>query len=173
LEFKEKTPKDSEVVMTELVLPHHTNDLGTVFGGMVMSWVDIAAAICATRHCHKQVVTASIDAMEFLAPVRLGWIITLRASVNYVWKTSCEVGVRVTAENPRSGENFHTASAYATMVALDGNGRPTRMLPIHPQTLDEKRRYDEAKARRTARLELKKQNAERERREQQQDAEKS
>lgn len=151
--------------MTELILPQHTNDMGTVFGGVVMSWVDIAAAICAQRHCQKQVVTASVDAMEFLAPVRLGWILTLRSSINYVWKTSCEVGVRVTAENPRSGEHFHTASAYVTMVAFDGNGRPTRMPQVNPETDAQKRRYEEARARRASRLELKKQNAERERRE--------
>lgn len=151
--------------MTELILPHHTNNLGTIFGGTVMSWVDIAAAICAQRHCNKQVVTASVDAMEFLAPVRLGWILTLKASINYVWKTSCEVGIRVSAENPHSGELFHTASAYVTMVCLDSNGRPTRMPPIIPETDDQRRRYEEAKARRTARLELKKANAERERRE--------
>jgi len=166
LETQGKGPKESTVVMTELILPHHTNDLGTIFGGTVMSWVDIAAAICAQRHCNKQVVTASVDAMEFLAPVRLGWILTLKASINFVWKTSCEVGVRVSAENPRSGEHFHTASAYVTMVALDGNGRPTRMPAIIPENDEQRRRYEEAKARRAARLELKKANAERERQEQ-------
>ncbi len=153
--------RESEVIMTELVLPHHTNTIGTVFGGMVMSWVDIAAAICAERHSHKQVVTASVDAMEFLAPVKLGWIITLKASVNYVWSTSCEIGVKVTAENSRTGESFHTASAYVTMVALDSNGRPTTMPPILPETDVQKRRYAEAQARRKFRLELKRQNAER------------
>lgn len=157
----EKTPSDSEVIMTELILPQHTNDFGTVFGGMVMSWVDIAAAICAQRHCNKQVVTASVDALNFLAPVRLGWILTLKASVNFVCKTSCEVGVRIQAENPRSGELFHTASAYVTMVALDGNARPTSMPAIHPQTEVEKRRFEEAKARRDSRLELKRANSER------------
>ena len=158
-----RSPIESEVIMTEMVLPQQTNAIGTVFGGVVMSWVDIAAAICAERHCSKQVVTASVDAMEFLAPVKLGWIITLKSRVNYVWRTSCEVGVRVTAENPRSAEHFHTASAYCTMVALDGNGRPTAMPPILPETSDQKRRYEEAKARRIARLDLKRQNRERER----------
>ncbi|MCX6128918.1 MAG: acyl-CoA thioesterase [Proteobacteria bacterium] len=146
---------ESEVVMTEMVLPQHTNAIGTVFGGVVMSWVDIAAAICAERHCHRQVVTASVDALEFLAPVKLGWIVTLKSSINYVWKTSCEVGVKVIAENPRSGESFHTASAYVTMVALDSNSRPTSMPPILPETEVQRRRYEEAKARRISRLELK------------------
>jgi acyl-CoA hydrolase len=151
--------------MTELILPEHTNQFATVFGGMVMSWVDIAAAICAQRHCNKEVVTASVDAMEFLAPVRLGWILTLRASVNYVAKSSCEVGVKVTAENPRTGEHFHTASAYVTLVALDSNGRPTKMPSLLPETDADRRRFEEAKARRASRLELKKRNAERELRE--------
>lgn len=161
-DMSKKSPRESEVIMTELVLPQHTNDMSTVFGGMVMSWVDIAAAICAQRHSQKQVVTASVDAMEFLAPVKLGWILTLKASVNFVAQSSCEVGVKVTAENPKSGELFHTASAYVTLVALDGNGRPTKMPVLKPETPDEKRRFEEAKERRAARLALKRRNAERE-----------
>jgi acyl-CoA hydrolase len=156
-----RSPRESEAIMTEMILPQHTNAIGTVFGGVVMSWVDIAAAICAERHCHRQVVTASVDALSFLAPIKLGWIVTLKSSINYVWKTSCEVGVKVTAENPRTGESFHTATAYVTMVALDSNGRPTHMPPIVPETDEQKRRYEEAKARRISRLELKKQNEER------------
>jgi acyl-CoA hydrolase len=162
MNIKTKSPRDSEVIMTELVLPQHTNDMSTVFGGMVMSWVDIAAAICAQRHSQKQVVTASVDAMEFLAPVKLGWILTLKASVNFVAQSSCEVGVKVTAENPKSGELFHTASAYVTLVALDGNGRPTKMPGLNPETPDEKRRFEQAQERRAARLALKRRNAERE-----------
>ena len=153
--FSPKSPVESEVNMTELVLPQHTNELGTVFGGMVMSWVDIAAAICAQRHAGKQVVTASVDAMQFKAPVRLGWILMLKASVNNVWKTSCEVGVRVMAENPKSGEIFHTATAYVTMVALDGMGRPTTMPPLKVESEEQKRRFDDAEARKKARLALK------------------
>lgn len=157
----EKASNLSEAIMTEMVLPQHTNAIGTVFGGVIMSWVDIAAAICAERHANKQVVTASVDAMEFLAPIKLGWIVTLKASVNYVWTTSCEVGVKVTAENPRTGEYFHTASAYVTMVALDSHSRPTSIAQVVPSSPDQKRRYEEAKFRRISRLELKKQNAER------------
>lgn len=160
-ELQGRSPRESETIMTELILPQHTNSLGTVFGGVVMSWVDIAAAICAERHARRQVVTASVDALEFLAPVRLGWIMSLKASVNYVWKTSCEVGVKVMAENLRTGESFHTATAYVTMVALDSNGRPTPMPPVIPETPTQRRRYEEAKFRRTTRLEMKKQNAER------------
>lgn len=151
-----KKPEDSMVTMTELILPQHTNELSTVFGGVVMSWVDIAAAICAQRHAGRQVVTASVDAMEFRAPVRLGWILKLLASVNYVWKTSCEIGVKVVAENPKTGEVFHTASAYVTMVALDSMGRPTAMPGIEPQTDHQVRRFKQAQDRKLARLELKK-----------------
>jgi acyl-CoA hydrolase len=155
------TARESDSIMTEMVLPQHTNAIGTVFGGVVMSWVDIAAAICAERHCHRQVVTASVDTLSFLAPIKLGWIVTLKSAINYVWSTSCEVGVKVIAENPRTGEFFHTASAYVTMVALDSNGRPTTMPPILPESDDQLRRYEEAKHRKISRLELKKQNAER------------
>jgi acyl-CoA hydrolase len=157
----EKSSQVSEAIMTEMVLPQHTNAIGTVFGGVVMSWVDIAAAICAERHANKQVVTASVDALEFLAPIKLGWIVTLKAAVNYVWTTSCEVGVKVTAENPRTGEFFHTATAYVTMVALDSHGRPTGIPPVVPHNDEQRRRFDEAKFRRISRLELKSQNAER------------
>ncbi len=157
----DKSSESSEAIMTEMVLPQHTNALGTVFGGVVMSWVDIVAAICAERHSNKQVVTASVDAMEFLAPIKLGWIVTLKASVNYVWTTSMEIGVKVTAENPRTGEFFHTASAYVTMVALDSHGRPTAIPKVLPVGSEQQRRFDEAKFRRISRLELKKQNAER------------
>jgi acyl-CoA hydrolase len=148
--------QESQVTMTEIVLPHHTNAIGSVFGGTVMSWVDTAAAACALRHCKKQVVTASIDAMHFLAPIRLGWIAMVEASVNYTSKTSCEVGVKVTAENPLTGEHFHTASAYATMVALDSHGKPTHIPELKPVSEDEKRRWQAAIHRRESRLKLKK-----------------
>lgn len=149
-----KLPSDSWVEMTELVLPQHTNALGTVFGGVVMSWVDIAAATCAMRHAAKTVVTASIDAMHFISPIRLGWIVTLKSSVNFTSTTSCEIGVRVTAENPMTREKFHTASAYLTFVALDSFGRATPIPQINPTTNEEIERADAAKARRKSRLEL-------------------
>jgi acyl-CoA hydrolase len=124
-----------------------------------MSWVDIAAAICSRRHTQRNVVTASVDALSFLAPIRLGWIVTLQASVNYVWSSSCESGVKVTAENPSTGETFHTASAYVTMVALDSNGRPCKIYSLQPEGEDEQRRFEEAQQRRAARLKLKKEIA--------------
>jgi acyl-CoA hydrolase len=150
-----KAVRQSQVTMTEMVLPQHTNALGSVFGGTIMSWVDIAAATCAMRHCARQVVTASVDALHFLAPVRLGWIVTIQSSVNYVGGTSCEIGVIVRSENAITGETFHTASAYLTFVALDSHNRPTAIPPLLLETEDERRRHGAAQIRRANRLKLK------------------
>ena len=150
-----KASRLSHVEMTELVLPQHTNAIGTVFGGTVMSWVDIAAASCAIRHCRTQVVTASIDAMHFLAPIRLGWIVTISAAVNATAKTSCEVGVKVMAENPFTGERFHTASAYLTMVAVDKEMKPIPVPAVIMESEEELHRQHAAGERRKARLTLK------------------
>jgi acyl-CoA hydrolase len=128
-----------------------------------MSWVDIAGAICAQRHSQKQVVTAHVDELTFVAPVYKGWVVNLKASVNYTGRTSMEVGVRVDAENPTTNEKFHTASAYLTFVGLNAHGDPTPIPPILPETEDEVRRNRAARARRDHRLQireqLKKQNA--------------
>ena len=150
-----KPVKQSQVTMTEMVLPQHTNAIGSVFGGTVMSWVDIAAATCALRHCGRQVVTASVDALHFLAPVRLGWIVTIQASVNFVGGTSCEIGVKINSENPITGESYHTASAYLTFVALDSHGRPTAVPGLILETNEEKHRHAAAEIRRANRLKLK------------------
>lgn len=144
----------SQVIMTELVLPQHTNSLGSIFGGMVMSWIDICAAIAAQRHSRNQVVTASVDALQFVAPVYKGWTVNLKASVNYAGRTSMEVGVRVDAENPITGETFHTASAYLTFVALDANRNPCLVPPVKPETPEQERRYKDAQLRRQHRLQL-------------------
>ncbi len=151
-----KPVSDSQVRMTEMVLPSHINALGSIFGGVIMSWIDICGAICAQRHSHKTVVTASIDDLHFVAPVYKGWIVNLQASLNYASRTSMEVGVRVDAENPITGETFHTATAYLTFVALDSHLKPTVVPKVLPQTADEKRRYEEAQIRREHRLEKKK-----------------
>ena len=134
----------------------HINAIGTIFGGVIMSWVDVAGAICAKRHSGKQVVTAHIDDLEFINPVYKGWVVSLKASINHTGKTSMEVGVRVDAENPLTNETFHTASAYLTFVALDSHGKPTPVPPIQPVTEDETRRYREAEARRKHRLKIRK-----------------
>lgn len=145
---------ESQTMMTEMVLPQHTNALGSVFGGVIMSWIDICGAITAQRHSRLPVVTASIDYLQFVQPVFIGWTVNLKASVNYVGKTSMEVGVRVDAENPRTGETFHTASAYLSFVALGPDKKPTSIAPLKVETEVEKRRHDDAKKRREARLKL-------------------
>lgn len=120
-----------------------------------MSWIDIAGAIAAQRHSNKEVVTASLDDLHFIAPVRKGWVVNLQANVNFVSKTSMEVGVRVDAENPKTGELFHTASAYLTFVAIGGNGRPTEVPQLILETEEDKRRWKEAERRRELRLKRK------------------
>ncbi|WP_413944680.1 acyl-CoA thioesterase [Bdellovibrio sp. HCB-162] len=147
-----KPVSSSQVIMTQLVLPSHTNALGSVFGGTIMSWIDIAAAIAAQRHSNKDVVTASIDRLDFVAPVYKGWVVNLKASVNYTSRTSMEIGVRVDAEDPKTGETFHTASAYSTFVALGANGKPIEVPGLILETETDRRRFEEAKKRREVRL---------------------
>lgn len=151
--------RNSDVTMTEIVLPQHANSMNTVFGGVLTSWVDMAAAISAYRHTNKPVVTASMDAVHFVAPVKVGWVVTIKARVNQVWNSSCEIGVKIDAENPVSDERFHTASAYVTMVALDSHKNPIKIPPVVHDDEDGKRRQEAAELRRRSRLELKKQLA--------------
>lgn len=150
-----KSVQSSQVIMTEMVLPSHINALGSIFGGVIMSWIDIAAAICAQRHSNSTVVTASIDALHFVAPVYKGWIVNLKAACNYAGRTSMEIGVRIDAENPITGETFHTATAYLTFVAIDSNLKPIEVPKLQPESADEKRRYEAAQIRRQHRLERK------------------
>lgn len=154
--MKAQGSAQSRVVMTEVVYPSHTNAIDTVFGGVVMSWVDIAGSISAIRYCGKTVVTASVDDVHFIAPAYKGDIINIRASVNFVHRTSMEVGVRVDSENPLSGQFCHIVSAYLTFVALNENKKPTLIQPLEPQTEDEKKRFKEAEIRRKWRLERRK-----------------
>jgi acyl-CoA hydrolase len=149
---EKKAVSSSQVVMTQLVLPTHTNALDTVFGGTVMSWVDIAGAIAAQRHSGKDVVTASIDQLNFIAPIRKGWVVNLKASVNFTSRTSMEIGVRVDAENPKTSEIFHTASAYLTFVALGSHGMPTDIPGLKLETETEIRRFNAGQKRRQQRL---------------------
>ncbi len=145
----------SRVEMNEIVLPSHTNALGTIFGGQVMAWIDIAGAISASRHARKICVTASIDTLHFLAPIRSGEHVRLLASVNFTNNTSMEVGVRVESDNFFTGKRTKVATAYLTFVALDEKGRPTAVPKVRPETEEEERRYKEAQLRRDARLKLK------------------
>jgi acyl-CoA hydrolase len=128
------------------------NSAGFVHGGTVMKMCDEAAGIAAVKHSRCRVVTAAIDRMTFLHPVHVGQLLTCRASVNAVWHTSMEVGVRVEAESPRTGEVRHTSTAYLTMVALDDEGRPMTVPPLAVETNDEQRRQREAELRRQNRL---------------------
>ncbi len=139
-----------------MVLPQNTNSLGSVFGGVVMSWIDIAAAIVAQRHSGRTCVTASIDELHFLRPIRLGYVVNLTAHITAVHRTSCEVAVMVVGENPRTGEKFHTAKAYLTFVSLDEEGRPIPMPELLVKTAEEKRDSHEAGLRRSHRMKLKK-----------------
>jgi len=152
LQLENKTVSRSQVVMTQLVLPSHTNSLDTIFGGTIMSWIDIAAAIAAQRHSGCEVVTASIDKLDFIAPVKKGWVVNLKASLNFTSKSSMEIGVRVDAENPKTQESFHTASAYLTFVALGSDGKPTTVPGLILETEDQKRRFENARKRRELRL---------------------
>jgi acyl-CoA hydrolase len=145
----------SRVEMVEIVLPSHTNQLGTIFGGQLMAWIDIAAAIASGRHARGVCVTASLDALHFVAPVRLGHYVTLLASVNFTGRTSMEVGVRLESEDPTTGWRTHVATSYLTFVAIDANRQPRPVAPVVPQTPDEQRRFKHAQTRRAARLALK------------------
>ena len=152
---KQRTPQDSAVEMTQMVLPGDANVLGSVFGGTVMSWIDIAGAIAARRHSMSSVVTASVDALAFVSPIMVGMIANIRAAVNWIGRSSMEVGVRVDAENPETGQRCHTVTAYLTYVAINHKRRPIPVPPIHPETEEENRRFDNALKRRASRLKLK------------------
>ncbi|HEY3740715.1 MAG TPA: acyl-CoA thioesterase [Bryobacteraceae bacterium] len=145
---------DSKAEYSALAMPNDANPLGTLFGGRVMSLVDLSASISAHRHARCPVVTASIDHMNFLVPVRIGDLITCYSQVNRVFRTSMEVGVRVMVENLSTGEKKHTSTAYLTFVALDPSGERVTLAQAMPETADERRRFDQALERRQARLEL-------------------
>jgi acyl-CoA hydrolase len=141
--------------MTEIVLPGHTNQLGSIFGGQLMAWIDIAGSIASSRHARGVCVTASIDALHFLAPVRLGHHISIFASVNYTGRTSMEVGARLESEDPHTGARTYVAKAYMTFVAVDERGNPRPVPPLVAETEAEQRRYRDAEIRRASRLDLK------------------
>ena len=148
--------RESASEYAELALPNDTNALGTLLGGKVMHLVDLAGAMAAMRHARAVVVTASVDYMTFLHPIRVGQLVILRSAVNRVFRTSMEVGVKVFVEDLLTGETCHTSSAYLTFVAIDEHGRSLPVAPVIPETEDEKRRYEDAARRRAGRLELRK-----------------
>jgi len=143
--------RESASEMTEIVLPNDANVLNALLGGRLMHWIDLAGAMAAHRHSRQHVVTASIDHLDFLVPVRVGDFVILRSSVNRVFHTSMEVGVKVWVENYRAEESRHVSSAYLTFVAVDVAGNRLPVPPVIPETEDEKRRYDGAARRREIR----------------------
>jgi acyl-CoA hydrolase len=156
--------RDSISEIAELAMPIYANPLGNVLGGRIMHLVDLAGATAAIRHARRTVVTASIDSMSFLHPIHIGHLITLRSSVNRVFRTSMEVGVKVLVEDLRTGVVHHTNSSYLTFVALDDDGSPFPVPPVIPETEDEKRRWQLADERRVSRLLLKRKALEHEQR---------
>ena len=149
-----KPVRESAYEYSELALPNDSNGFGNVLGGKVMHLVDLAAAITGMKHARTPVVTASVDSFNFLQPVHIGELIILKASVNRVFRTSMEIGVKVLTEKLLTGERRHTCSAYLTFVAIDRNGKATPIVPVIPETDEEMRRFRQAGERREGRLEL-------------------
>ena len=148
-----RTVRETQHETSQLMLPQHSNNLGLVFGGVILAMMDTASAVCAIRHARNICVTASVDRVDFREPIHLGDLVIMKCSVNYVGRTSMEVGVRVEAEDLQTGNRRHTNSCYLTFVAIDRNGRPIEVPKLAPETEDELRRYEAAKARRKRRLE--------------------
>ena len=149
-----KTPSDSSTTMQRIMMPMDANVAGNVFGGTILRLIDEVASIVAFKHARNNVVTASLDRMDFFSPVYIGDLLRLIASMNYAHRTSMEIGVRVEAENPLSGQVRHTGTCYLTYVALDKNGKATPVPELTPQTEEEKRRWTEAERRRKQRLQM-------------------
>ena len=143
--------RDSQSEMAEIVLPNDANPLGALLGGRLMHWIDLAGAMAAHRHARSYVVTASVDHIDFVVPSRVGDLMTLRSSVNRVFHSSMEVGVKVFVENYIADTSKHVASAYLTFVAVDGDGKPHTVAAVIPETEDQHRRYDDAGRRREIR----------------------
>jgi acyl-CoA hydrolase len=150
-----KKPAESVAVMTQMILPSDANPLNAAFGGRILEWIDICGGIAAGRHCRHAVVTASMDDLHFHASIRVGWVVTLRARVLAAFRSSMEVGVRVTAENPLSGEQHLTTTALLTFVALNSDGSRAQVPPLTLDTDAERAVFEAAHARRRSRLERK------------------
>jgi acyl-CoA hydrolase len=148
-----RTVRESQHESSQIMMPGDANNLGHVFGGVVLAMLDSTAAVAAIRHSRSACVTASIDRVDFREPIHLGDLVVMKASVNYVGRTSMEVGVRVEAEDLQTGSRRHTNSCYLTFVAVDSNGRPTEVPKLKPESPDEMRRFEAAVARRQRRLE--------------------
>ena len=143
--------RDSQSEMAEIVLPNDANPLGALLGGRLMHWIDLAGAMAAHRHSRSYAVTASVDHIDFLVPVRVGDLVILRSSVNRVFQTSMEVGVKVFVENYLADTAQHVASAYLTFVAVDAAGKHLKVAAVIPETEEQQRRYEDAGRRREVR----------------------
>src|SRR3954453_5132289 len=149
---KRSTPRATRVETAQVVLPGLTNVHGTIFGGILMQWIDGAAGISAARHARGLVVTASMDRLHFLRPARLGDVVIVQAQVNLAARSSMEIGVRVFAENQLTGERIQATRAYLTFVAVDDQGRPREVPRLYLETAADQRRSRDAGARRAVRL---------------------
>ena len=147
-----KTPQDSKITMTELVLPNDTNVFGNLMGGRLLYWMDIAAALCAGKHCNTPVVTVSVDNISFLNPVQLGNAVHIHASISRAFNSSMEIHLRVWGEDYMAQKKYESNEAYYTFVALDMDRRPTSVPAVVPETADEKKLFDGALRRRQLRL---------------------
>ncbi|HEY8831552.1 MAG TPA: acyl-CoA thioesterase [Gemmatimonadaceae bacterium] len=144
--------RETQHETAQLMMPQHANVLGHVFGGVVLSMMDTTAAVSAIRHARLACVTVSVDRVDFREPIHVGDLVIMKSSVNYVGRTSMEIGVRVETENLLTGLRRHTNSCYLTFVAVDRNGRPVPVPPLKPETPEEIRRYEAARERRASRL---------------------
>ena len=149
-----KTPGQSAVESRYVLMPDQANPYGTAFGGAIVAWIDMVASMAAQRHCGKEVVTASIDSLNFKEPIHIGEHVVLKSSVNYAGRTSMEVGVQVSREDPYTGRSTVATTAHLTFVALDETKKPTPVPAIIAETEDEKRRYANAEMRVKNRKEL-------------------
>ncbi len=147
-----RTIGETRTVVQRIMMPMDANPAGNVYGGSILKYIDEVASIVAFRHTRTNVVTASIDRMDFLAPMHVGDFLVLRAAINYTGHTSMEVGVRVEAEDPHTGHVVHAGSCYLTMVALDAKGKPTTVPPVTPSNDEERLWYENGKRRREERL---------------------
>ena len=148
-----RTVRETQHETSEIMMPQHANNLGHVFGGVILSMMDRTSAVAAIRHARNDCVTVSVDRVDFREPIHLGDLVIMRASVNFVGRSSMEVGVRIEAENLLTGERRHTNSCYLTFVAIDQNGRPVPVPKLQPESDEERRRHAAAKERRRRRLE--------------------
>ncbi len=151
---EERTPADSQVITRYMVMPEHANTAGTMFGGVLLGWIDSIAAMVTMRHCRCQTVTASIDHLSFRRPINVGDHVVLKSSVNYVGNTSLEVGVSVWVDHPIQGKVYKATTAYLTFVCLDENKKPKRVPRLKVTTPDEIRRFENAKLRVESRKKL-------------------